>query len=52
MIENGVRFCRGLAVWNNLQSLYLRELPDLAYQEIPSTEEIEDSLITILSTIK
>ena len=40
------------AVWNNLQSLYLRELPDLSYQEIPSAEEIEDSLITILSTIK
>ncbi len=39
-------------VWNNLKSLYLRELPDLAYQEIPSAEEIEDSLITILSTIK
>ena len=40
------------AVWNNLKSLYLRELPDLAYQEIPSAEEIEDSLITILSIIK
>ena len=39
-------------VWNNLESLYLRELPDLAYQEIPSAEEIENSLITILSTIK
>ena len=39
-------------MWNNLQSLYLRELPDLAYQEIPSAEAIEDSLITILSTIK
>ena len=39
-------------VWNKLQSLYLRELPELAYQEIPSAEEIEDSLITILSTIK
>ena len=39
-------------VWNNLKSIYLRELPDLAYQEIPSAEEIEDSLITILSTIK
>lgn len=39
-------------IWNNLQSLYLRELPDLAYQEIPSATEIEDSLITILSTIK
>ncbi len=40
------------AVWNNLKSLYLRDLPDLAYQEIPSAEEIEDSLITILSIIK
>ena len=40
------------AVWNNLKSIYLRELPDLAYQEIPSAEEIEDSLITILSAIK
>jgi hypothetical protein len=40
------------AVWNNLQSLYLRELPDLAYQEIPSAEEIENSIISILSTIK
>lgn len=39
-------------VWNNLKSLYLRELPDLAYKEIPTAEEIEDSLITILSTIK
>ena len=39
-------------VWKDLKSLYLRELPDLAYQEIPSAEEIEDSLITILSTIK
>ena len=39
-------------VWKNLKSLYLRELPDLAYQEIPSAEEIEDSLITILSAIK
>ena len=39
-------------VWKNLQALYLRELPDLSYQEIPSAEEIEDSLITILSAIK
>ena len=39
-------------VWNNLKSQYLRELPDLAYQEIPTAEEIEDGLITILSTIE
>lgn len=39
-------------VWSNLSSLYLRELPELAYQEIPSAEEIEDSIIAILSNIK
>lgn len=39
-------------VWKNLQLLYLRELPDLAYQEIPSATEIEDSLIAILSNIR
>ena len=33
-------------VWNNLKSQYLRELPDLAYQEIPTAEEIEDGLIS------
>lgn len=39
-------------VWKELQPLYLRELPDLAYEEIPSAEKIEQSLITILSLIK
>lgn len=39
-------------VWKELQSLYMHELPDLAYQEIPSAGEIEKSLLTILSTIK
>ena len=39
-------------VWKELQPLYLRELPDLAYEEIPSAEEIEKSLMTILSIIK
>lgn len=38
-------------VWNNLKAIYLQELPDLAYRDIPSAEEIEDSLITILSCI-
>ena len=27
-------------VWNNLKSLYLRELPGLAYQEIPSVSSV------------
>ncbi|MBR2261230.1 MAG: nucleotidyl transferase AbiEii/AbiGii toxin family protein [Paludibacteraceae bacterium] len=39
-------------VWNNLRSLYMRELSDLAYQEIPTSTEIEESLNAILSAIK
>jgi len=39
-------------VWKKLHPLYLRDLPDLAYQEIPLATEIEDSIITILSTIQ
>lgn len=34
--------------WHALQSTYLRELPDLAYRSIPSTENIETSMKTIL----
>lgn len=36
-------------VWKELQPLYLRELPDLAYKKIPTAAEIEQSLLTILS---
>lgn len=39
-------------VWEKLQSLYMRELPDLAYKEIPSTTDIEDSLANILTILK
>lgn len=39
-------------IWVELQSLYLRELPDLAYQQIPSVEEIESSIKSILTLIK
>ena len=39
-------------VWEKLQSLYMRELPDLAYKEIPSTTDIEESLTNILVTLK
>lgn len=43
-------FCE---IWEkNLQFLYLRELPDLAYQEIPTTTAIEENISTILSVVK
>lgn len=40
------------SVWKELQNVYLRELPDLAYQQIASAQEIEDSMCKILSHVK
>ena len=40
------------SVWLALQDVYLRELPDLAYQKIASTQEIEASICEILAIIK
>jgi hypothetical protein len=40
------------ATWLLLQPTYLRELPDLAYRDIPSVEKIEDSIRELLSYIK
>lgn len=37
--------------WHALQPTYLRELPDLAYREIPSVDAIENSIKTILGYI-
>lgn len=51
-MENSPLLTNFHEVWNNLKPLYLRELPDLAYQETPSAEEIEDSIIAILSVMK
>ena len=39
------------ATWLLLQPTYLRELPDLAYRDIPSVEKIEDSIRELLSYI-
>ena len=36
-------------IWKQLQPTYLRELPDLAYREIPSADEIENCFQTLLS---
>ena len=38
-------------VWKDLQKVYLKELPDLAYREIPSTEEIEKSVKSIIEKL-
>ena len=38
-------------VWLALQDVYLRDLPDLAYQKIASTQEIEYSVSEILKMI-
>jgi hypothetical protein len=40
------------ATWLLLQPTYLRELPDLAYRDIPSVEKIEDNIRELLSYIK
>ena len=38
-------------VWKRLETKYLRELPSLAYHEIPSPEEVSDSMQTILGYV-
>ena len=38
-------------VWLALQDVYLRDLPDLAYKEIASTQEIEYSVSKILKIV-
>ncbi len=35
-------------LWQSIKHTYLRELPDLAYRDIPTATEIEESLVTIL----
>ena len=39
------------AAWKQLQPTYLRELPDLAYREIPAVDEIEESMKVIVQYI-
>ena len=38
--------------WSNLQPVYLNELPDLAYKQIPSVTAIEDSMEELLQAIE
>ena len=35
--------------WQRLQHTYLRELPDLAYREVPPVEQVEESMRLIVS---
>lgn len=39
------------SVWNQLSRVYLRELPDLAFKPIPSSDEIEESLTALIGFI-
>lgn len=39
-------------VWQSLENTYLSELPELAYKEIPFSQQIKDSLQQILSILK
>lgn len=40
-----------ISVWSDLQNTYNREMPDLAYKSIPTVDEIEASILTILDYI-
>lgn len=40
------------SIWSVLQPLYMKELPDLAYKEVPAPEDIEASVTSIFSFIK
>lgn len=37
------------SVWSTLSNVYSRELPDLAYKEIPTVESIENSMEQLFS---
>lgn len=38
-------------VWKSLHSVYLRELPDLAYKDIPSVDDVEVSIKRLINFI-
>lgn len=38
--------------WQSLKRTYLKELPDLAYQEIPTADDIEKSFMTIAQHLR
>lgn len=35
-------------LWQYIRHIYLKELPDLAYKDIPAENEIEESIVTII----
>lgn len=35
-------------LWQYIKHIYLKELPDLAYKDIPAENEIEESIVTII----
>lgn len=39
------------STWQRLQPSYMRELPDLAYREIPSVDSIEQSIVSVFTIL-
>ncbi len=52
VLHNSMLLTEPQNVWQNLQTKYLQELPSLAYSEIPSSEEILNSLVYITNHLK
>lgn len=50
-IDDSVLITQLHDTWQKLQPTYMKELPDLAYREIPSSEQIENSMHTLLQCI-
>jgi hypothetical protein len=39
------------AVWSELQSTYVKEMPELAYKEVPNEKEIFETISTIFKLL-
>ena len=39
-------------IWTSLSNIYAKELPDLAYKEIPTIESIENSMEILFSYLR
>jgi hypothetical protein len=39
------------AVWSELQSTYVKEMPELAYKEVPNEKEIFETTSTIFKLL-
>jgi hypothetical protein len=39
-------------VWGNLQTVYMGELPDLAYRAIPAPSDVEESIRRLMALLR